>query len=105
MIRLNKRLAIGAGLMLGLVPMAVPAAAQQAGGKQAQGQSQSGQPALKLSKEELAAAGPIQTAIQAKNFDAAAAALSAAQAVFKTADGRYFASIAQLQIGIGKNDK
>ena len=103
MIRLNKRLAIGAGLVLGLIPMAVPAAAQ-GGGKQAQGQNQGGQPPLKLSKEELAAAGPIQTALQAKNFDAAAAALSAAQAVFKTPDGRYFASIAQLQIGLGKND-
>lgn len=102
MIRLNKRLAIGAGVMLGLLPMAVPVAAQQGGGKQAQGQS--GAPALKLSKEELAALTPVQTALQAKNFDAAAAALAAAQPVIKSADARYFASVSQLQIGVGKND-
>lgn len=102
MIRLNKRLAIGAGLILGLVPLAVPAAAEQAGGKPAQ--AQSGQPALKLSKEEMTALTPVQTALQAKNFDAAAAALAAAQPAIKSADARYFASVSQLQIGIGKND-
>ena len=102
MIRLNKRLAIGAGLILGLVPLAVPAAAEQAGGKPAQ--AQSGQPALKLSKEEMTALTPVQTALQAKNFDAAAAALAAAQPAIKSADARYFASVSQWQIGIGKND-
>jgi tetratricopeptide (TPR) repeat protein len=101
MIRLNKRLAIGAGLMLGLVPLA-PASAQQGGGK---AQAQAGQPALKLSKEEQTALTPVQKAIDAKDFDGAAAALSAAEPAIKGADARYYASVARLQIGLGKNDK
>jgi tetratricopeptide (TPR) repeat protein len=104
MTKFNKRLAMGAVLVLGLAPWA-PAVAEQGGGRQGEKAQAQSAPGLNLSKEERAALTPVQTALEAKNFDAAAAALSAAQPAIKGTDARYFASVAQLQIGLGKNDK
>jgi tetratricopeptide (TPR) repeat protein len=54
-----------------------------------------------LTQEERAAILPLQTAINANNYAAAAAALPAAQAGARSADARYFVAQYQLRLGIG----
>ncbi len=79
-------LALGGGSIVA----AAPAAAQQ------------GQPQreFKFSKEERAALAPVQTAVDAKNWAAAAAALPAAQAAARGNDARYV--LARFQFAIGR---
>jgi hypothetical protein len=74
-------LVVGAALLL-----AAPAAAQQQ--------------AAALGKEERAALLALQTALDARNYPAASAALPAAQASVRTGYARYLASALQLRLGI-----
>jgi tetratricopeptide (TPR) repeat protein len=74
----------------GSIAATAPAAAQQA----------QPQRAFKFSKEERAALAPVQTAVDAKNWAAASAALPAAQAAAKGADARYV--LARFQFAIGR---
>src|SRR5688572_13200918 len=83
-------LAAGTGL---LPPIAPPAAAQPP------------QRSFAFSKEERAALLPVQTAIAAKDWPAAIAALAAAQAVARGPDALYALGRFKLEIGLGANDK
>jgi tetratricopeptide (TPR) repeat protein len=84
--------ALAAALVFGggSIVATAPAAAQQ------------GQPQreFKFSKEERAALAPVQTAVDAKNWAAAAAALPAAQSAARGADARYV--LARFQFAIGR---
>ncbi|HLL31461.1 MAG TPA: hypothetical protein VK403_10730 [Allosphingosinicella sp.] len=57
-----------------------------------------------LSKEERAALVPVQTAVNAKNWAAAQAALPAAAAVATSPGGRYYVGRFQFEIGQGTNN-
>jgi predicted Zn-dependent protease len=59
---------------------------------------------LKLSKEERAALGPVQKAVNAEDWAGAKAALAAAAPGATSADARYAVAYFQLQIGLGTND-
>ncbi|MDF2495563.1 hypothetical protein [Sphingomonas sp.] len=87
------RVAFAAALMAGVAGVAVsaPAVAQK------KNEQKGGGPSLKLSKDVQNAAAAAQTAIGAKDFAAAAAALGTAQAAAKTDDDRYIVSALQLQ--------
>lgn len=93
----GSRIALAAALALGGIAMVgAPSAAF------GQGAAQSRE--FSLSKEERAGLLPLQTAILANNFGAAAAALPAAQAAARSADSRYFLAQYQLRLGIGTNN-
>jgi hypothetical protein len=81
------RIALGVALVLGSASVvATPAVAQ----KQKKNQKEQAAPAgPAVSKEERAALTPLQTAITAKDWTAAAAALPAARAGAKSADARH----------------
>jgi hypothetical protein len=100
------RIALGVALVLGgaSVVGTAPAEAQKKGKGQAAAPAQPAQKQLKLSKEERAALNPVQTAITAKDWAAAKAALPAAQAAAQGADARYAVAYMQLQVGLGLND-
>jgi hypothetical protein len=57
-----------------------------------------------LTKEERAAILPLQAAVTANNYAAAAAALPAAQAAARSPDARYFVGQYQLRIGVGTSN-
>ena len=78
-------LAFGAAATLATAPVA--AQRQQA-------------PVSEFSKEERAALLALQTAVDARNYPAATAALATAQARARTGQSRYLASALQLRIGI-----
>lgn len=59
---------------------------------------------LKLSKEERTALAPVQTAVTAKNWPAAAAALAAAEPTAQSADARYAVARFRLEIGLATNN-
>ncbi|HEY7810185.1 MAG TPA: hypothetical protein VIA98_07385 [Allosphingosinicella sp.] len=82
-------------LVLGAALVAVPAAAAAAA------QAQPAAITLTFSKEERAALLPVQTAIQAKDWVTAQAALPAAAATAKSADARYAVGRFRLEIGVG----
>jgi tetratricopeptide (TPR) repeat protein len=63
------------------------------------------QPAVQLSKEERAALLPLQTAITAKDWAAAQAALPAAEAGANTGAAKRFLGYMQLQVGVGTNNE
>jgi Flp pilus assembly protein TadD len=63
------------------------------------------QPAVQLSKEERAALLPLQTAITAKDWTAAQAALPAAEAGANTNEAKRFLGYMQLQVGVGINNE
>ena len=90
------RIALGVALVLGgaSVVATAPAIAQ----------NQAPQREFKLSKEERAAFQPVQEAVNAKNWSAAAAALPAAQAAARGADARYVVGRFQLEVGLGLNN-
>lgn len=94
------RIALGIALVLGgaSVVATAPADAQ----KKKKGEPAEPQTA-KLSKEERAVLLPIQTAITAKDWAAAAAALPAADAAVQSADARHF--LEQFRFDIGRNTK
>ncbi|HEY0446420.1 MAG TPA: hypothetical protein VGD19_08180 [Allosphingosinicella sp.] len=59
---------------------------------------------LNLSKAERAAMAPLVTALQAQDWNAARAALPAAQSAAQGTDARYNVAALQLKIGLGLND-
>jgi tetratricopeptide (TPR) repeat protein len=83
-------LAMALALAGGSTIAAAPAAAQ----------AQAPQRDFKFSKEERVALAPVQTAVDAKDWAAAAAALPAAQAAARGADARYV--VARFQFAIGR---
>src|SRR5688500_5250461 len=90
------RTALNAALLLG---GALVLAAQPAAGQRNQRQ-QAPQPRFQLTKEERAAILPLQTAVAARNWPAASAALSTAQAGTRSSDGRYVVARLQLQLAL-----
>jgi tetratricopeptide (TPR) repeat protein len=97
------RIALGVALVLGgaSVVATAPADAQ----KKKKGEAaQPAQRSFNLSKEERAALMPVQTAITAKDWATAQAALPAAVAVSKGPDARYAIGRFQLEIGLGTNN-
>jgi Flp pilus assembly protein TadD len=92
----GSRIALAAALALcGAAVIAAPSAAQA---QAAQGRD------FSLAKEERAAILPLQAAISANNYAAAAAALPAAQAAARSADAKYFVAHYQLRLGIGTSN-
>ncbi len=93
------KIAFGVALALGgaSVVATSPALAQ----KKKQEEQKAGP---KLSKEERAALVPLQTAVTAKDWAAAQAALPAAQAAAQGPDARYLTAAMQLSIGLGTNN-
>jgi tetratricopeptide (TPR) repeat protein len=79
-------IALGAALMVGA---AAPAVAQR---QQA--------PVSEFSRDERAALLALQTAVEARNYPAATAALATAQSRARTGQARYLASALQLRLGI-----
>jgi hypothetical protein len=95
--------AVAAALLITGGALATPAAAQKKG-KQAAPAAEAAQWAPKLSKEEVAALQPVETAIAAKDWAAASAALTAAQAAAKSPDARFYIGQFQLNIASGTNN-
>ncbi len=95
-------IAVAVSLLAGGTLAAAPALAQK---KQAAAPAQAGEKKLQLSNPERAALGPLQQAVQAKDFAKAATLLPAAQAAAKGADARYVLANLQLQIALGTNDQ
>lgn len=93
------KIAFGVALALGgaSVVATSPALAQ----KKKQEEQKAGP---KLSKEERAALVPLQTAVTAKDWAAAQAALPAAQSAAQGPDARYLTAAMQLSIGLGTNN-
>ncbi len=103
MMKLVSKLALGAAIAIGMGAMAgQPAFAQKKGKAEAAGEAKF---TPKLSKEFRAAAGPLQKAIEAKDFATAKAALPAAQTGATEADDKFFLGQFKLQIGLGTNDR
>jgi tetratricopeptide (TPR) repeat protein len=101
------RFALGVALVLGSAAVATaPADAQKKkkGADAAQTQGQAPQRSWKLSKEERAALTPVETAVKAKDWAAAQAALPAAVAAAQGADAKYFLSQFRMEIGRGTNN-
>ncbi|HYW17099.1 MAG TPA: hypothetical protein VE891_13225 [Allosphingosinicella sp.] len=98
------RIALGAALVLGgaSVVATAPADAQ----KKKKGETAAAAPqGPSLSKEERAALLPVQTAVTAKDWAGAQAALPAAAAAATGPGGRYYVGRFQLEIGIGTNNE
>ena len=98
------RIALGVALMIGTAAVVgtAPADAQ----KKKKGEAaQPAQRSFNLSKEERAALLPVQTAITAKDWATAQAALPAAVAAAQGADARYAVGRFQLEIGLGLNNE
>jgi hypothetical protein len=81
------RIALGIALSLGGLTCLPPSAAL-------------GQQAVALSAEERAALSALKSALDTRNYAAAAAAVSAAQSAARTGYSRYLASALQLRLGI-----
>jgi hypothetical protein len=96
-------LALGVALVLGGAAVATaPAAAQRT--KATPTQAQPPQKQFKFSKEERVALLPLQNAVTAKDWAAAAAALPAAQAAASGSDARYAVARYQLEIGLNTSN-
>ncbi len=96
------RIALGVALVLGgaSVVATAPADAQ----KKKKGDAAAAAQGPQLSKEERAALLPVQTAITAKDWAAAQAALPAALSAATSAGGRYYVARFQLEIGVATNN-
>lgn len=94
------RFALGVALVVGggAVVATAPAQAKKK-------QEEPAKPALTLSKEERAALMPVQTAVTAKDWAAAQAALPAAEAASTGGDAKRFLGYMLLQIGLGTNNE
>lgn len=89
-------IALGVTLALGAVAAAsAPAAAQR----------RQPLPVSEFSKDERAALLALQTALEAKNYPAATAALAVAQSRARTGNARYLASALQLRLAIETGDR
>ncbi len=98
------RIALGVVLVLGGASVVATAPADAQKRKKGEAAAQPAQRSFNLSKEERAALLPVQTAITAKDWAAAQAALPAAVAVAQGADARYAVGRFQLEIGLGANN-
>lgn len=98
------RITLGVALILGSAAMVatVPADAQRL--KKSQPTAQPAQRSFNISKEERAVLLPVQTAVTAKDWAAAQAALPAAVAAAQSPDARYAVGRFQLEIGLGANN-
>ena len=96
------RIALGVALVLGgaSVVATAPAEAQ----KKKKGEAAAAAQGPTLTKEERAALLPVQTAIAAKDWAAAQAALPAATAAATSPGGRYAIGRFQVEIGLGVNN-
>lgn len=94
--KLVSTLAIALGLAAGTAVVATPALAAQ--------KAEASQWKPKLANKEREALAPLQAAVDAKDWAAAAAAVPAAQAAAKGPDARYFVGMFQLQIGQNTNN-
>lgn len=96
------RIALGVALVLGgaSVVATAPAGAQKKKG----GAAAANASKIDLTKEERAALLPVQTAVTAKDWAAAQAALPAASAAVTSPGGRYAVGRFQLEIGTGTNN-
>ncbi|HEU0133600.1 MAG TPA: hypothetical protein VFR28_02165, partial [Allosphingosinicella sp.] len=97
------RMAFGVALVLGGASMVATAPADA----QKKKKGEAAQPAAQgpaLSKEERAALLPVQTAITAKDWATAQAALPAADAAATGPGGRYYVGRFQIEIGLGTNN-
>jgi tetratricopeptide (TPR) repeat protein len=95
--------AIALSLTVGGALLSGPAVAQKKG-KQAAAPAQPAAWAPKLSKPEATALQAVETAVAAKDWAAATAALAAAQPVATSPDARYFVGRFQFAIGSGTNN-
>ncbi|MEA3065426.1 MAG: hypothetical protein QOJ27_1878, partial [Sphingomonadales bacterium] len=95
-------LALGVALVLG--GASVVATAPAAAKKKPDAAAQPAQRSFNLSKEERAALLPVQTAVTAKDWAAAQAALPAAVAAAQSPDARYAIGRFQLEIGLGTSN-
>jgi tetratricopeptide (TPR) repeat protein len=92
------RFALGVALAVGgAVVATAPAEAKK--------KEEPAKPTLQLSKEERAALLPLQTAVTAKDWAAAQAALPAAEAGATGGDAKRYLGYMMLQLGIGQNDE
>ncbi|MBV8685203.1 MAG: hypothetical protein JOZ90_13915 [Alphaproteobacteria bacterium] len=98
--KLVSRFALGVALVIGggAVVATSPAEAKKK-------QEEPAKPQLQISKEERAALMPLQTAVTAKDWAAAQAALPAAEAGATSGDAKRYLGYMLLQIGIGVNDE
>jgi tetratricopeptide (TPR) repeat protein len=100
---LISKIALGAALGLGVATISAAPAMAKKEEPQAP-PDQAGQRKLVITKEERAAIMPLQTAVTANDFTAAAAALPAAQAAAQGVDAKYVVASLKLKMGLGTND-
>jgi tetratricopeptide (TPR) repeat protein len=99
------RFALGATLLLGAASVLAGAPAEAKKKAPPAAAAQPGQRQYTFSKEERAALLPVETAVNAKDWVAAKAALPAAQAAAQGTDARYLLANKLLAIGIGTQDE
>ena len=87
---------IGLGLMLGLGAFGIGAAPAEA--------KKEAPPAPTLSKPEREALATLKAAVDARDFGAAATALTSAQSVVRGAEGRYLLAVLQVEVARGTNN-
>lgn len=92
------KLAMVAALALVAMPFFTEAGAQQ-------NKQEKQQPQVRLSREETAAIQPLQQAVRAQNWEAANAALAAAQAAAQQPAARFEVGRLQFQIGAGTQNQ
>jgi tetratricopeptide (TPR) repeat protein len=97
--KLVSRFALAAALVVGggAVALTAPADAKK--------KEEPAKPTIQLSKEERAALLPLQTAVTAKDWAAAQAALPAAEAGATTGEAKRYLGYMILQLGLGVNDE
>lgn len=101
------RIALGLALSTGAAIISVAPASAQYAQPQPVARAQAQTPPsrdFKFSKAERAALAPVQTAIEAKDFATAAAALPAAVAAAEGPDAKFIVGQFRLKIGLGLND-
>jgi len=97
--KLVSRFALGVALVIGggAVALTAPADAKK--------KEEPAKPTVQLSKEERAALLPLQSAVTAKDWAAAQAAIPAAEAGATTGQAKRFLGYMLLQVGLGINDE
>jgi tetratricopeptide (TPR) repeat protein len=98
------RFALGAALVFGTASVLATAPADAKKKDPPAAAAQPGQRQFTFSKEERAALAPLQTAVTAKDWAAAKAALPAAQAAAQGSDARFAVGTWQLSTGLGLQD-
>lgn len=98
------RIALGVALVLGGASMVATAPADAQKKKKKGEAAAPAASTITLTKEERAAMAPVQTAVAAKDWATAQAALPAAAAAATSPGGRYAIGRFQLEIGLGTNN-